>query len=145
MKSRSADSPPGSVPTRNLASTSSPPKLPGLDYTEFRRRLAGLQDPDRHPGAAEKEAVKLTAIRLCSILARLFSDDLDRKTLWSRIGTAFETACAKVSDDDLDRLVDLCLEHVGADFGAAAACDALTQERQHWARRTPEWRHALIC
>ena len=88
--------------------------------------------------------MKESAIRLCSILAFLFGDSLDRLTLWGRIGSAFETAHAKVSDDDLDRFCDLLLEHVQADFAKAAACDALTQVRQVWAVRPPEWRHAFL-
>jgi len=44
----------------------------------------------------------------------------------------------------LDRFTDLCLEHVQADPGKAAACDALTQLRLTWAVRTAEWRLVLL-
>lgn len=118
--------------------------LPRLDYSEFRRLEAGLVDPHRSPGKTEGEEIRQTAHRLCSILARLFSDQFDRTSLWSRIGTAFATACAKVSDDDLDRWCDLLLEHVGAEPGQAAACEPLTQLRQAWEARPAEWRYALL-
>ena len=116
-----------------------------LSYDLFRKELLGLTDPERKVGESEKVEVREIAIRLCSILAHLFGDSLERTTLWSRIGTAFETAIAKVSDDDLDRLTDLCLEHVQADPGQAAACDALTHVRQTFAVRPSEWRHSLIA
>lgn len=141
MKRALDASPPGSVQEKTSAKPSGPPKL---NYDEFRRKIVGLQDPLRHPGETEKVEVKQAAIRLCSILAHLFGEELDRLTLWGRIGTAFETALAKTSDDDLDRFSDLCLEHVQADPGRAAACDALTQERATWAARPPEWRHAFL-
>ena len=116
-----------------------------LTYDVFRQKLAGLLDPDRKCGVAEKEAVKQDAIRFVCVLAHLFGDDLDRKTLWSRIDSALVTAHAKTSDDDLDRFASLCLEHVQADPGKAAACDALTQLSQTWGMRDPEWRHALLA
>lgn len=144
MSNHLAESLPGSAPPRSDASNSIPPKLPALDYQAFRRKLAGLADPDRHPGEAERSEVREAAIRLCSVLSHLFGEGLDRLTLWGRIGSAVETACAKVSDDDLDRFADLCLEHVQADVGRAAACDALTTLRQTWAVRPPEWRYALL-
>ena len=127
-----------------MSTPQSPPLLGRLDTQEFRRKLAGLADPDRHPGETEKVEIKETAIRLCSVLAKLFGENLDRMTLWGRIGSAFETACAKVSDDDLDRWLNLLLEHVQADPVQAAACDAMTQLVQTWAVRPPEWRHALL-
>ncbi|MGE4195966.1 MAG: hypothetical protein AB7G11_02425 [Phycisphaerales bacterium] len=78
-------------------------------------------------------------------MASLFGDDLDRKSLWSRIGSAIETACAKVSDDDLDRFVTLCLEHVAADPSATAACPPLLQVLETFAQRPPEWRFAFLA
>lgn len=127
-----------------MSTPQSPPLLGRLNAQEFRRKLAGLADPDRHPGETEKVEIRETAIRLCSILASLFGESLDRTTLWGRIGSAFETACAKVSDDDLDRWLNLLLEHVQADPVRAAACDAMTQTVQTWAVRPPEWRHSLL-
>lgn len=121
-----------------------PPSLPTLDTEAFRRKLAGLADPDRTPGMSEKAEVRETASRFCSILAHLFGEDLERMTLWSRIDSALETAGAKVSDDDLDRWATLCLEHVQASAAKAAACDALRTLLETFAVRTPEWRHELL-
>lgn len=99
--------------------------LPRLDTDAFRRKLAGLADPNAKVGAIAPAVIKDLAARFCSILAHLFSNQLDRLTLWDKIGATLESACSKVADDDTDRFVTLCLEGVLADSGRAAACDAL--------------------
>lgn len=134
-------SPPPSAP-RSFAS---PPPVPTLDTEALRRKLAGLADPlPRSVGKGEQTEIRDLASRFCSILAHLFSDSLDRLTLWDRIGSALKTALAKVSDDDCDRFVTLCLEHVQADAGKAAACEPLGQVIATLDGRPPEWRHAFL-
>ena len=105
-----------------------------IDYDAFRRELAGLIDPlDRgEQSPIERTTIRMHAVEFGIVLCELFSSALDRITLWDRIGSAFATACAKVSDDDLDRWCDLCLEHVKADPGRAAANDRLSRLRDLW-------------
>ena len=122
-----------------------PPPIPTLDTEALRRKLAGLTDPSRKPGGAERSEIRDLASRCCSILAHLYGEELDRLSLWSRIDSALETAGAKVSDDDLDRWLSLCLEHVKADAGKAAACDPLRHVIETFAVRTPEWRHEFLA
>lgn len=90
-------------------------------------------------------AVKQDAVRLCTILAKLFGESLDRKTLWDRIDSAFATACAKVSDGDVDRFVSLCLEHVQANPSYAAACGALGDMLAQYESRPIEFRQDFIA
>jgi hypothetical protein len=116
-----------------------------MDYQAFRRKLAGLADPERKIEAAEKVEVKEAAIRLCSIFANLFGESLDRITLWEKIGSALRTSCAKVSDDDLDRFVTLCLEHIQAEDSKVAACAALMQMIETFAVRPSEWKYAFTA
>ncbi len=119
--------------------------LETMDFQAFRKKLAGIADPSKRPsGGAVAQAVKDDAIRLCSILAHLFGESLDRKTLWSRIDSAFATAVAKVSDADVDRFISLCLEHVQADPGHAAACQPLGQMLAQYATRPPELRQDFV-
>lgn len=125
-------------------STPATSPLTRLDTEAFRRKLAGLADPDRTPGATEKAEVRETASRLCSILAHLFGESLERTTLWDRIGTALAKACAETSDDDLDRFVTICLEAILADPAKAAACEPLGQLLGTFAVRPHEWRMDLI-
>lgn len=123
----------------------SPKPLPTIDTEAIRRKLAGLADPlKRGAGETEQVEIKELASRLCSILASLFGDSLDRMTLWDRIGSAFATALAKTSDDDCDRFVSLCLEHVKADAAKAAACPALGSTLETFTIRPPEWRFAFL-
>lgn len=142
MAARSRVSQPGSVQdvTQQEKSTS---RLPTMDYQEFRRKLAGLIDPERKIEASEKIEVKEAAIRLCSIFAHLFGESLDRITLWERIGSALRTSCAKVSDDDLDRFITLCLEHIQAEDSRVAACEPLKQIIETFAVRPSEWKYAF--
>lgn len=142
MGNRSQGSPPGSVQEGTQQGKSSR-GLPTMDYQEFRRKLAGLVDPERKIEASEKVEVKEAAIRLCSIFAELFGDSLDRVTLWEKIGSALRTSCAKVSDDDLDRFITLCLEHIQAEDSRVAACEPLTQMIETFAARPSEWKYAF--
>lgn len=129
----------------SMSTPATSPPLPTIDTAALRRKLAGLADPlNRAPGATEHHEIREAASRLCSILASLFGESLDRMTLWDRIGSAFATSLAQVSDDDCDRFVTLCLEHVKADPGKAAACGALGQMLATFAARPPEWRFAFL-
>jgi hypothetical protein len=124
------------------------PPVPAADATAIRRRLAGLADPVGRLAGTEGEVLDLreTANRFCSILAALFNrDSLDPVTLWERIGTALETACAKVADDDLERWASLCLEHVKADNARVAACGPLLSVLGDFATRPAEWRDAFLA
>ena len=141
MKNHSADSPDGSQQPRTSAVSST---LPRLDTELFRRKLAGIVDPDRQIEGGEKVEIREAVVRFGSIMAHLFGESLDRLTLWERIGSAFSTSLAKVSDDDLDRFVTLCLEHIKAEDGRVAACEPLLHMLETFAVRPREWRQAFL-
>jgi len=116
-----------------------------LNTEAIRRELAGLADPLKHnPGGTEVQEIKETAIRLCSILAHLFGEALERVTLWAKIDAALAGACAKVSDADLGRFVTLCLDTIQADPARAFACDPMVTLLQVFEVRPPEWRYAFV-
>lgn len=99
-----------------------PPPLPVLDTEALRRRLAGLADPfatGLKKGCAEDTSLRETASDFCLLLCRQFGN-LERTTLWDRIGSGLAVACAKVHDGNLEVFFSLVLEHVKADVGAAA-------------------------
>lgn len=119
--------------------------IPVIDYQEFRRRLARLNDPDKPiGGSAVTQDIKDYVSRLCSILASLFGEELDRMTLWSRIASGLAVGVAKVTDGNLDRFISLCLEHVSADTARAAACEPLLQTLEVANSRPDEWRQAVL-
>ena len=116
-----------------------------IDTAEFRRRVAGLIDPNRKPtGAAEAASVKEEATQLCLALCELFGESLDRMTLWDRIGSALATAAAKCDDGDTDRFAALCLDHVKADHAAAARHEGFAAWVVTMAARDDAYRQALV-
>jgi hypothetical protein len=115
-----------------------------MDTEQFRRKLAGLEDPSRPLGASVDMAIKQDVIRFACMLAHLFGEGLARETLWGRIGSALATACAKVSDADTDRWATLCLEHVQADSVKTAACEPLGNLLAAWMGRPVEYRQAIL-
>lgn len=73
----------------------------------------------------EEKVVKDEAIKFCSILPELFSDDFDRKTLWDRIGNGIKSASKKCGGD-YEEFVNLVLEFIKSDPGKTAACERLS-------------------
>jgi len=114
-----------------------------LSAETFRQKLAGLTDEEKKLPTMDQESIKTEAIRLCSILASLFSDDLDRKTLWERIGTGLVAAIAK-ANHDLDRFVNFALDYIQADPGRVAASEPLTGWLETNFNRPIEWQQGLL-
>ena len=136
---------PSTQKSQMFSDGSLPLPLPVLDTEALRRELAGLADPHaRTTSKSEGKDITDLAIRFCSILAHLFGDSLNRKTLWERIGSGFATALARVQDDDCERFVTECLDHIKADAGKSAACDALVQVITTMESRPAEWRHGFL-
>lgn len=119
--------------------------IPAIDQAEFRRRVAGLIDPNRKPtGAAETASIKEESVQLCLTLCELFGESLDRKTLWDRIGSALSTAACKCDDGDSDRFASLCLDHVKADNAEAARHEQFGAWVVTMAARDEAYRQALV-
>ena len=93
--------------------TLSPP-LEGLTTEQFRQRLAGLLDPHDTIGPELKAFQRANAIKFVATLPQLFGNELDRTTLWDRIGSAVETAYAKTADADYEFFISECLRHIKA-------------------------------
>lgn len=63
---------------------------------------------------------KQLAINFCSILPELFSEDFDRKSMWTRIGNGIVSACKKCGGD-YEVFVNLALDFVKAEPGRMAS------------------------
>lgn len=121
-----------------------PNTLPSFNATEFRQRLVGLADPSKLPSSeAITENLKQEAKAFCLVMAELFGEELERTTLWARIGTAIETAGAKCGQE-LDRFVCHCLEHIQADTAKAVANERYIQWISAASSRPPEWQAAFL-
>jgi len=91
----------------------------------------------------ELDVIKDEAVKLCLILAELFSDDLDRKTLWERIGNGL-SACAAKCGGDWELLVEGLLEFVKADPGKVAANPKIELWTATMSMRPKEWKDQFI-
>lgn len=121
------------------------PVIPVASRADFRRVLAGLADSGRAVQAAEHAAFGEMAKDLVVSLCAVFGDELDRKTLWSRIDSGLQAACAKVDDGDADRWVDLLLEHVRASAARAARFGLLRNLRASLTARDDAHRRAFVA
>ncbi len=95
--------------------------LTELTPTEFRQRLAGLADTaggeDLTPGEYRDLASDFVLL-----LAICFNrDQLDATTLWTRIDGAIEKGLAGCDGEDIEKFVNLCLEHVLANINVVAS------------------------
>lgn len=114
-----------------------------LSATEFRRKLAGLVDPDQAMPEEVKEEVKTMAVNFISILASLFSDDLDRKTLWERIGNGIVVCSAKCGGD-WEAFVNQMLQYIKADGMKVAASKSFGGVLEELTGKTKPWREAWL-
>ena len=91
----------------------------------------------------ELDVIKDEAVKLCLILAELYSDDLDRKMLWERIGNGLAVAAAKCGGD-WELLLEGLLEFIKADSGKVAANFKLELWIDSMALRPQEWKYQFI-
>lgn len=87
--------------------------------------------------------IKEEAIKFCSTLPKLFSDDLDRKTLWERIGNGIVSAVKKCGGD-YEEFVNLTLEYIKAEPGKVAACEELEHFLYSMETKPKEWRKEFL-
>ncbi len=68
--------------------------------------------------------MKELAINLVSTLPRLFGDELDRLTMWERIGNGVTVAIKKCGGDT-DVFLTQLLDHILANKASLASCEQL--------------------
>jgi hypothetical protein len=90
-----------------------------------------------------KEEVKTMAVNFTSVLASLFSDDLDRKTLWERIGNGIVVCSAKCGGD-WETFINQILEYIKADGAKVASSKDFNIIFEDLTNRTQSWREAWL-
>lgn len=90
-----------------------------LSAEEFRKKLVGIVDKSKTIPLEEDNKIKQAAIQFCSLLPELFSEDFDRKTLWTRIGNGIISGIKKCGGD-YEIFINLVLEFIKADPGKTA-------------------------
>lgn len=78
------------------------------------------------------------------MMCALFGKDLDRMTLWDRIGSAFQSACEKAGDGNADRFLEILLEHIKADDGAVSRNALAEKLIATLSEKSIEWRQGFI-
>jgi len=91
----------------------------------------------------ELGVIKDQAVRFCSILAEVFGEDLDRKTLWERIGNGLIVAAAKCGGD-WELFVNEMLKYIKAEPGKVAANRGLAAFIDEMLVRPKEWQEQFV-
>lgn len=126
-------------------STQEVPPLGSLTTEEFRQKLAGVISPETVGDQLADEHLRNLAVQFAAILPRLFGDELDRKTLWERIGSGLQSSAAKTAGDDCEYFVQQVLSHIKAPLSFASGNEDLRtilhvlgeqspSERERWMR-----------
>ncbi len=122
-----------------------PEAIPSLNTAELRQRLAGLIDQQSQAEEWFNESAKSLSIGFCAALPAVFSDSLDRVTMWDKIASAIQSAYAKTVGGDLDLFMQQVFESIQADPSKVVASDRMVsaidslqrmdeQQRQDWMR-----------
>jgi hypothetical protein len=82
-------------------------------------------------------------VNFVSILPEVFSDDLDRKTLWERIGNSLLVSLAKAGGD-IELFINFCLEFIKAESGKVAANENLSSFINIAMSRPTEWKNQFL-
>lgn len=114
-----------------------------LSAEAFRQRLAGFVDPDQVLPEEGREEIKNQAVKFCSILASLFGDDLDRKTLWERMGNGLVVCTAKCGGD-WETFINEMLQYIKADAGKVAASKALALFLEEFGKQPKQNKEAFL-
>ena len=124
-------------------SSQEPTPIRELSHEECRQKLAGLIAPEQAVADDRRAEIKQAAIDFVAILPHLFGDELERTTLWDRIGSGLQAALAKTASSDHEFFVQCVLSHILANPTKAASnsqlCDLLDKvdawtdvDRQAW-------------
>jgi hypothetical protein len=90
-----------------------------------------------------QKSLKIEIINFLSILPEIFSDDLDRKTLWERIGNGVKVSISKAGGN-FENFINSCIEYIKADPGKVAACENLEMFLQTALSRPDEWKAQFL-
>lgn len=110
---------------------------------ELRQKLAGLFDTSYVSDVSVKENVREKCIQFISFLPVVFSDDLDRKTLWDRISNGIYSATTKC-DNDFESFINFVLEYIKADSSKVAASNDFIEFLSYAAGQSIEWKMQFI-
>jgi hypothetical protein len=89
------------------------------------------------------DELKNEAIIFCSILPELFSSDLDRISMWERIGNGVSSAVKKCGGD-IEQFVNIVLEFIKANSAMVASNDRLERFLLDMEQRSDDDKKSLL-
>lgn len=114
-----------------------------LTIENFKLKIAGIEDNLKKLDDFESNALIDEIVRFISILPEVFSDDLDRKTLWERIGNGINVSLSKAGDD-FSLFINNCIEYVKADPGKVASNENLNLFISSSLLRPKQWKNQFL-
>jgi hypothetical protein len=92
----------------------------------------------------EGQALQEEAVSFISTLPEIFGDDLDRKTLWERIGNGIKTALSK-SSGNTELFLNSIITYIKAEPGKVASNEGIGARIQTILKRPKEWQKAFLA
>ena len=111
-----------------------------VDYEYARQKLAGLVDVEAKMEVEFADECKLLATDFVAALPAVFSDQLERITLWDKIESSIRSAYAKTASSDADMFISLVLQGILASGSAVVREEKLGEVMVKVAAWTPEKR-----
>jgi len=113
-----------------------------LTPEQFRLKLACLNDP-----SVKSEIIKHSlieeAVDFVSELPRFYGDELERKSLWDRIGSGLLAAASK-ADGNCELFVNATLAYIKASPASVAASERLAAFITSFEKRDLIWKRDFI-
>ena len=114
-----------------------------LSAEGFRKKLAGVVDPRQGKTNTESKEVQDECVFFLSCLPTMYSDDLDRKALWERIGSGIEVSSAKCGGD-VEIFINSILQHIKAESSNVAASKHLSLFLSMLETRPDAWKKEFL-
>lgn len=117
-------------------------ELTTLSPEEFRLKLACLTDPTVKTELVRHSLIE-EAVDFVSELPKFYSDDLERTSLWDRIGNGLLAASQK-ADGNLELFINSVLSYIKASPTSVAASDRLSAFITNFEKRDVSWKRDFI-
>jgi hypothetical protein len=117
-----------------------------LNNTDFYQRLCGVSDLSKESAVKNNYSDDVfidEAVRLISEIPRFFSDQLDRMTMWDRIGNGIGSAVSK-SDGNFRLFINNLVDYVKADYSKFACSETIQNIINTFELREKEWQSLFV-
>jgi hypothetical protein len=117
-------------------------ELERLTPEQYRLKLACLHDPSNKTETVRKSLIE-EAVDFVSELPKFYSEELDRMSMWDRIGNGLLAASQK-ADGNFELFLNAVLSYIKASPSAVAASGFLSAVIVNFEKRPQEWKTDFI-